>query len=183
LKQKIKLIQQARENGEPEEVVNAIFKNKKNQAQNVKKPKKEKKNQNGESSEKDYVAEELDITEAQMNDKNNQDVLVLIMRQLDILQHRKKFQKIKLEQVSHSFVYSTSTSKKEYIFPTIIFSFLNHFHIPHEKMFSSGELKQFEWARKASPSFKFYQEQKELEFKNLDTDFQSETEASIVSKS
>ena len=50
---------------------------------------------------------------------------------------------------------SLGTSKMNYIDPRIIFSFINRFNIPQEKLFTSSLLSRFEWASSVDKNFRF----------------------------
>ena len=61
----------------------------------------------------------------------------------------KKDTKLKMKNVS------LSTSKNNYIDPRIIFSFINKFEIPPEKLFTQQLIDRFKWASSVDKDFRF----------------------------
>jgi DNA topoisomerase-1 len=61
----------------------------------------------------------------------------------------KKNNKLNMKNVS------LNTSKINYIDPRIIFAFMKKFNIPEEKLFTTKELKRFEWASEVDKNYRF----------------------------
>jgi DNA topoisomerase-1 len=61
----------------------------------------------------------------------------------------KKDTKLKMKNVS------LSTSKNNYIDPRIIFSFINKFEIPPEKLFTQQLIDRFKWASNVDKNYRF----------------------------
>ena len=61
----------------------------------------------------------------------------------------KKDTKLKMKNVS------LSTSKNNYIDPRIIFSFINKFNIPVEKLFTQQLITRFKWAANVDKDYRF----------------------------
>jgi DNA topoisomerase-1 len=61
----------------------------------------------------------------------------------------KKETKIKMKNVS------LGTSKTNYIDPRIVFSFMNKFNIPEEKLFTKTLLDRFKWATNVDAKWRF----------------------------
>jgi len=80
--------------------------------------------------------------------KKNKELVVKTDSKLK-LARLKKDNKLKMKNVS------LGTSKMNYIDPRIIFSFINRFNIPQEKLFTSSLLSRFEWASSVDKNFRF----------------------------
>ena len=96
----------------------------------------------------DDKIKELKKKKAKYLDKKNHEKAEKINTKIKLYKLKKET-KLKMKNVS------LSTSKNNYIDPRIIFSFINKFEIPPEKLFTQQLIDRFKWASNVNKDYRF----------------------------
>lgn len=96
----------------------------------------------------DKMIKELKKKKAKYQDSKNKEKAEKVDTKIKLYKLRKDT-KLKMKNVS------LSTSKNNYIDPRIIFSFINKFDIPADKLFTQQLIDRFKWASAVNKDFKF----------------------------